>query len=232
MSNKKNSTPSPIQQLITFAAPKENKSIISLPISDTENYDIEVKQLLNADEMASFVDGVSKAVFSKGKYIPILFDLVYANAVIAYYTNLEIATIDKKTKEPISLISNDELVSLVYNTDIIREIESKINFAQKEDIILAIVKSIDYRKQEILNTQSARLEGAIQQIENSTEIISKIVEQFNDVDVKQVMDATIKLANIPERNLVNNILDVKFGETKSNEVDEQLKFNDSGDKNV
>ena len=33
--------------------------------------------------------------------------------------------------------------------------------------------------------------------------------------MKQATEAVIKIANIPERDLVNNILDVKFGEETS-----------------
>lgn len=225
MANKKKSAlPSPIQQIVSFAAPKENKSILSLPISDTENYDVEVKATLTADEMASFVGGIINALFLNEEYAPVLYKLIYVKAILAYYTNL---------KGP---ISNEDLVSLVFDTDIVQKIEEKINQKQQQELIEAIQKNIESKQQDLLNSKSARLEDAIHQIQLLTEITSKIAEQFKEIDMKQVMESSMKLANIPERDLVNNIIDIKFGkDSKSENADEpdhRAGFNGGNGQNV
>lgn len=225
MANKKKSAPpSPIQQIVSFAAPKDNKSILSLPISDTENYGVEVKTTLAADEMVSFVDGITNALFVNDQYTPVLYKLIYVKAILAYYTNL---------KEP---ISNEDLVVLVFDTDIVQKIEEKINQKQRQDLIEAIQKNIEAKQQELLNSKSARLESAIRQIELLTEATSKITEQFKEIDMKQVMESSMKLANIPERDLVNNIIDIKFGKDSNSknadEADCQVDFDGGDNQNV
>ncbi len=204
MANKKKTTsPTLIQKFLAYAASKEDKCILSMPVSETESCEFEVKSLLNAGDMDSFVSGVTDALFLNGYYTPALYSLVYAKAILVYYTNLK------------DSISNEDLIVLVFKTNIISFIESKINKSQKEAIVDAINQSIEFKKQEILSTQAARLEESIQQIKLLTDLTSKIVNQFNDIDMKQATEAVIKIANIPERDLVNNIFDVKFGEETS-----------------
>lgn len=218
MANKKKTVAHPpIHQLIAYAAPKEDKCILSLPISETENIDIEVKSLLSVDEMVSFVNGVTNAIFPNGTYMPAIYRLVYANAIIFYYTDFQ------------DMITNEDLVSLVFCTDIIAKVEERINRAQIQEMIEAICKNIKSKQEEIHNTQSSRLEESIRQMETLTEIVSKFAEQFQDIDMKQATEAAIKLSNMPERNIVNNILDVKFGENAATGINESSS---GGDENV
>lgn len=211
MSNKKKITSvSPIQQIVSYAIPKSDKCILFLPISETENIEIEVRQLLSTDEMVSFVNGVCNAVFWNDEYVPSIYELVISKAILTYYTNLAVFQTNKEAS--VSLISNEHLTQLVYCTNIIQEVKSKINLRQFESMIVAIDKAIEFKKQEIYNTQSARLEEAIKQIEILINTTERITAQFEGIDMKQATEAAIKIANIPEQELVKNILEVQFNE--------------------
>lgn len=226
MANKKkteSATLSPIQQLIAYATPKEDKCILSLPISETESIDIEVKRLLDTDEMASFVDGVANATFKNDVYMPAVHNLVLAKAIIGYYTNLKISVIDKNTKESVSLIPNEYLTRLVFCTNIVEDVKSKINIEQLDYMVDAIDNSIEFKKQEILNSQSARLEEVTKQIETLVEYVPMIIEQFDGIDIKQTIETVSKIATMSERDFVDNVLSVKFGEKTVNESVSQIE---------
>lgn len=186
--------------------PKNNKTVISYDVRNGETVDIEVTPLLSLDDMDGFVEGVTEGIFDNDTYKPALYEIVYSQAILCFYTNL-------KTD-----MTNDKLIQIVYNTDIVDMVIDKINVMQLADINDALEKAIEFKKQSILSEQRKLLSetNMTMQIEQN-EVISKMDSVINlfknissgldDYGKKQLAEDINKIANTDEKVIVDNILD-------------------------
>lgn len=172
-------------------------SIVDLPISDTESIKVEVKTILSANDMASMVNSVVDALFDDDEYKAELFEMVFWKAVFVFYTDLN------------TNIQNDDLIDLIYNSDVLNLILPQIEKKQLEDIRNAIEKKADYKKQSLLFEQKQTLNRALDDIEFCTEKYSQLLALFEQIDIKDAFDTIKKVSNIDEQKLVNNIMEYK-----------------------
>lgn len=184
--------------------PKDNKTVISYNVGNGETVDVEVSPLLSVEDMNNMVQAVSEAVFDNNTYVPAVYELIYSKAVLAYYTNLKI---DMK---------NDKFNQIVYCTDIVDKVVDSVNTMQLADINDAIDKAIEFKKQEILSTQNRLLEENLNQLVTLTNTMSEFGEKMKDINMNEVIDNYKKIANMPEKERVNNILEFQ---RKENEDD-------------
>lgn len=173
----------------------KEKITIPYKVADDEIIEIVVTPLLSVDEMNSMVNSIAETICND-TYNPDLYELVYSKAIMAYYTNL-------KTD-----ITNDKLNQIVYCTDIIEKIVNIINPLQLADINDAVDKSIEFKKQEILSTENRLLKENLNQLISLTNIMSEMGEKMNDINIKELMENCKKIADIPEKQRVQSILEI------------------------
>lgn len=173
----------------------KEKITIQYKVTDDEIIEIVVTPLLSVDEMNSMVNSIVDTICND-TYNPALYELVYSKAIMVYYTNL-------KTD-----ITNNKLNQIVYCTDIIEKIVNIINPLQLADINDAVDKSIEFKKQEILSTENRLLKENLNQLVSLTNIMSEIGEKMNDIDIKELMKNCKKIADIPEKERIQKILEI------------------------
>ena len=85
----------------SFLYHKDNKTTVLFDVADGEQISINVTPILSIEDMKEFVEVVSDSVFIDDEYTPALFEIVYASAIMTYYTDL-------KTN-----ITNDKLLQII-----------------------------------------------------------------------------------------------------------------------
>ena len=214
-----------IDKIIAFQADKyskNNKTVISYEVGNGEPVDVEVTPLLSLNDADNFVECVIEGVFDNDTYKPALFELVFSQAILYFYTNLK------------SDMKSEKLIQIVYNTNIVDRVIENVNKMQFADINDALEKAIEFKKQSILSEQRKLLSetNMTMRIEQN-EVISKMDSVINlfknisngldDYGKKQLAEDINKIANTDEKVIVDNILDFqeKQKPMNSESVEEQ-----------
>lgn len=156
---------------------------------------ISVKDTLSLEEMCAFVNGVVDAVFDGDIYYSALLEPTIAKHIIAFYTDIK------------DDISNERLVSIIYETDILDLIRTKINEKQFKHMTDSILVEINDRKTSINDSRKTQLEDAIKQMDNLISMFDTLGSQLSDINVKETLEAAKILSKKDEKELVNAILD-------------------------
>ncbi len=191
--------------------PKDNKTVVLFDVAYGEQISINVTPILSIEDMNEFAEVVSNSVFIDDEYAPALFKLVRARAIMTYYTDL-------KTN-----ITNDKLLQIIYNTDIIERVEDSINPKQFSAIETAIGKAIEFKKQSILSeqrklvtelTNNVQIEqnDVITKMNSVVELFEKISNGLDGYGKKQLAEDINMIANKDEKEIVDNILEFRQNE--------------------
>lgn len=199
---------SKIQKLILSQLSKneqENKIIYNFNISNGESIAVEIKKLLTADEMDNMVVAIVNSLFDSNVYHASIKDLIISKAIVLYYTNIK------------DNISNEDLINIIYNTTIIDTIISKINIKQFNVLQSAIDDLIEYRKADINSAQVKRLNEITTSLDLYLNIIKTVTEQYENIDIKDLIDSVKSMTKISDESLVNNILSHRDAKNKEND---------------
>lgn len=166
---------------------------------DGSKITIKIKPRIPYNEVAAIVLDVSNSVFSDDdnmRYFPFIKQCSLISNILRYYTDLPYdMDVDKIEK----LRCSD-----LYNT-----IMDNLDYSQILEIETAIDEVIEFKKQEILSIQKARLEENIKEISELINVFNKMGEKFGDVDLNVLMDSISKISQHDEKEIVNSILDYK-----------------------
>ena len=158
---------------------------------------IDVRSTVPFAEASKFVETVTDLCFdNSGDYIPQVYDVAVAYAIIDIYTSIETPT------------DITALADVVYRSNIIKNIRQYIDDAQVESLLEAVAKKIEYRI--AINTSAAvnKSNDIINKIEEAEKMLEQVASGLGGEDVTKLVSA-IADGKIDEKKLMEAYLDKK-----------------------
>lgn len=158
---------------------------------------IDVRSTVPFAEASKFVETVSDLCFdNSGDYIPQVYDVAVAYAIIDTYTSIETPT------------DITALADVVYRSNIIENIRQYIDDVQIESLLDAVAKKIEYRI--AINTSAAvnKSNDIINKIEEAEKMLEQVASGLGGEDVTKLVSA-IADGKIDEKKLMEAYLDKK-----------------------
>lgn len=158
---------------------------------------IDVRSTVPFAEASKFVETVADLCFdNSGDYIPQVYDVAVAYAIIDMYTSIETPT------------DITALADVVYRSNIIENIRQYIDDVQIESLLDAVAKKIEYRI--AINTSAAvnKSNDIINKIEEAEKMLEQVASGLGGEDISKLMSA-IADGKIDEKKLMGAYLDKK-----------------------
>ena len=139
--------------------------------------DLEVKSFLDFANRVSFVNIVAGMCFSKGQYVPALFDYAFKSNVISYFTNLTLST------------SPEGVNRIVYGTSIYRHIikNAPVAFAEYLDELKRSCKEDIAYRLKAPSVSDQVIERFVSLIDDAKEFMSGLNESIGDENVRALL---------------------------------------------
>lgn len=193
---------------------KEDKKVILFDTPDDEKIEVEVVRVLSPEDMTSFVMSVTETLFDGNTYNPAIFELIYSQSILSYYTNVKVDD-----------MKNDLINDIVYSTDMIDRIIEVVDEKQLSEIETAIESSINYKIKEIMSVNELannQLSNMVQEEHESLksevttliETFSQVGKTFEGIDQEKLMSLMESIAGKDEKKLVDNIMIYKGKQEK------------------
>lgn len=203
-------------------------TIDMVAVKNKENIlEVDVKEFLTITEMCQFIEETIDGCFIDvaiddtyiTKYAPYYKDIYIVKNILKFYTNIK------------EIESIERLEKISYTSKIIERIQDVINMEQFETILSSINDGIEFRKQQLLNKQSSKLDSVF---DGLNQIFKTIDKKIEGLDVSNMAEFAPKIIDIFASGKVNpeNFADA-FLKAKSEEIDneEDVKINsNSGNK--
>ena len=158
---------------------------------------IDIRNTVPFAEASKFVETVADLCFdNSGDYIPQVYDVAVAYAIIDTYTSIETPT------------DITALADVVYRSNIIENIRQYIDDVQIEGLLDAVAKKIEYRI--AINTSAAvnKSNDIINKIEEAEKMLEQVASGLGGEDVTKLVSA-IADGKIDEKKLMEAYLDKK-----------------------
>lgn len=167
--------------------------------------DVEIKPLLTVDEFSALVRSAADAVFDETGYRADIYKYALRKAYVAFYTNLG------------SNFDNDTLNVLIYSTNLIEEIDARVDAEQMYEARKAVDAAIEYRcemlcaekaygAEQIKNTIVAEQNELMSGIENLLEEVKDFADSL-DPNIQKESLAFMKHVNdMDEKELADNLI--------------------------
>lgn len=151
--------------------------------------EIAVKKYIDFGDMLGLVNGVVESVFDIDKdgqehYLPELLDYAMSQHFIEYFTNLKIE------------LGASRVFSLVYGTEIMENIAAEISKKQVSHIAKAVDSAVSHRLAMIISGERAKLVDATKKIEEASNALVVISEQFSGIGDDKLQAAFDNLAKL------------------------------------
>lgn len=158
---------------------------------------IDVKSTISFADASKFVEMVADLCFDKdGDYIPQVYDIAVAYAIIDTYTSIETPT------------DISSLADVVNRSDIIENIRQYIDGAQIKGLLEAVEKKIEYKI--AVNTSAAmnKTNDIINKIEEAEKMLEQVASGLGGEEVTKLVSA-IADGKIDEKKLMEAYLGKK-----------------------
>jgi len=172
---------------------------------DTE---VRIKYSLSLEESIAFVNEVvDECIDFDDEYYPEYCQYMIKRCILTYYANFNMPKTHKKA------------YAWIYETSICNDVRSCINEEQLGELITAIHKKIEFKKQTILSNERAALHRASEELSN---LASSMSAMYEGVDVNQFVRGIAALSDrinsLPEDKLVSNLVDAIHSTEESEAV--------------
>lgn len=155
---------------------------------------VDVKSTVSFAEASKFVETVADLCFdSSGDYIPQVYDVAVAYAIIDTYTSIETPT------------DITALADVVYRSNIIENIRQYIDDNQIENLLEAVAKKIEYKIAVNASVATNKIEELISQVENAEKMLEQVASGLGGEDISKLMSAVAD-GKIDEKKLMEAYL--------------------------
>lgn len=178
---------------------KAEKKNFEIKLKDGEVLEVEVTPP-TVDTYYGFIEGLCSDLFIEGEYKSYLFDMLLCEYMIRYFTNIDISNIElfDLFQLSISRVNSKSFVDNITSTNplifyrLLEDLEKEIKYR--------VNKSLKQSKfDEVIGTLNDALKEVVR--------ITKTIESFENVDVKEIIDTLSKIGEIDESKIVSAILD-------------------------
>ncbi|MPL95086.1 hypothetical protein SDC9_41249 [bioreactor metagenome] len=170
---------------------------------EQETIEIPVKRYINLDETIGFVNGIVNSVFQIDDdgnefYAPEILDYAKALHYIEYFC----PTLKLE-------LGSDRVFSMLYSTEIMRDIYKHISPAQYNHLEDSIDAAIAYKLSILASGERSKIEKAITQIEAAGQALEALTAQFSGIDEEKMQAAIENIATLSPEKMVGAVVDIR-----------------------
>lgn len=196
----------------SYCKERKFENVILNYVSKDSEFSVSINPYLTLDEISTFVDRVVNHCFIDDNYYPEYKDAIFKITFMQMCTNIPVPTEEENINIQASIDIMDKF-NLIEN--------AKSKFSEVDRLINKLEQNIEEKIKFVINQklsqERSKLVEAISVMDSYTKIMEKT---FDGVNINELLKSTTvisnKLQNIPEKDVVNTIVDSLQKENMSN----------------
>lgn len=174
-------------------------TVITVPLENVENVNIEITKSISLQDMIEFVENVAESCvdMESGEYTPQVRDFAIKRELLTKYANFTMPNNIEKQYE------------FIYGSDVVDTVVKNINQLQFQEIISSIDRKIKFMLDCVTSISAANTVKLIDKLDSIAEQNTAMFDSLQNEDIVNVFSSINAIANMDEEKLAKAVKEIQ-----------------------